>query len=175
LRAIGPRAVEADTLGSCSLIALDRGRPADAEALARQALDADAKNNAAVLQSSFDVLARACFAQNKMSEAADAVARMLAIEGQPMRNTLSVAATVARRDELKSPSDAIRRLRAAIDDATTRGYVSQALETRLALGETEIRTGHREAGRARLAALEADAMKKGFGFVARKAREARHP
>ena len=90
-----------------------------------------------------------------------------------MRNTLSVAATVARRDELKSPGDAIRRLRAAIDDATKSGYIREAFEARLALGETEIRTGNRAAGRARLAALAADASAKGFRLVARKARERR--
>jgi len=175
LHAIGPKAVEADTLGSCSIIALDRGRPADAETLARQAIEVDPKNNAAVRQSSYDSLARAYFAQNKTAEAREAVENLLAIEGQPVRNKLGVAPVVARRDELKSPADALRRLRAAIDEATKSGYVRQAFEARLALGETEIRTRDLAAGRTHLAAVERDADAKGFRLVARKARDERHP
>jgi hypothetical protein len=44
------------------------------------------------------------------------------------------------------------------------------LEARLALGQLEIAGSNPAAGRARLAALEKEAAQKGFGLIARKAR-----
>jgi hypothetical protein len=48
----------------------------------------------------------------------------------------------------------------------------EELETRLTLGEIEIKSGKASAGRARLAVLEKDAATKGYALIARKAHAA---
>ena len=66
----------------------------------------------------------------------------------------------------------IRELQAIRRDAAAIGYVALELEARLALGEAETRSPQGAGGRARLTALERDAMKRGFMLIAKKAARA---
>ena len=51
------------------------------------------------------------------------------------------------------------------------GFLAYQFETRLALAEIEVRSGHAEAARAELASLARQAQAHGLGLIARKARE----
>lgn len=53
------------------------------------------------------------------------------------------------------------------------GFWGIEFDAQLALGEIEKKSGHADAGRCRLAALERDAKAVGFGLMARKAAAAR--
>ncbi|HKD42509.1 MAG TPA: hypothetical protein VKB87_19645, partial [Myxococcaceae bacterium] len=70
-------------------------------------------------------------------------------------------------------AEAKKSLRASIVAAERYGILRRQLEARLALGETEMKSGHSIAGRAYLEALERDATAHGFGLVARDAAAAR--
>jgi hypothetical protein len=69
--------------------------------------------------------------------------------------------------------EAVKSLNATLTEATTHGYLGAQLAARLALGETEMRSGQAVAGRSRLTALEKDATAKGFLLIAHKAAQAR--
>ena len=72
-----------------------------------------------------------------------------------------------------NPTDyaaAERNLQGALADATKEGLAGLQLQTRLALGEIEMKASASAAGRARLFTLEKDAREKGFLLIARKAR-----
>jgi hypothetical protein len=88
----------------------------------------------------------------------------------PHKLSSRITATVV--DESQSRTDAIRRLRSLVEEATARGNLFLAFEARLPLAEIEIRAGQREIGRSHLASLEKDAAARGFGLIARKARAA---
>jgi len=64
---------------------------------------------------------------------------------------------------------ATKRLKAIAVDAATSGFLLGQFESRLALGEIEMKSGQIAAGRTRLAALEKEASEKGFILIARKA------
>jgi hypothetical protein len=57
-------------------------------------------------------------------------------------------------------------------DASRHGYAGFEFESRLNLGELELRSGKANAGRARLQQLQTDARNKGFLLIARKANAA---
>jgi hypothetical protein len=97
------------------------------------------------------------------------VAHASAISGQTVETRLSIAITAARADESRSPTDAIKQLQATVDEATKNGYLRLAFQARLPLGEMEMRSGARDAGRAHLLRLKKEAAEKGFGLIARKA------
>ena len=86
---------------------------------------------------------------------------------------LSIALTAARVLELKSRADAIGQLQSIVADTTRRGLTPLAFEARLALAQMEYRAGDRAIALAHLTSLEKDAVAKGFGLIARKARAAR--
>jgi hypothetical protein len=68
---------------------------------------------------------------------------------------------------------AARGLEETAAQAEQLGLVGFALEARRLLGELELRQGRAEAGRTRLAQVEADATARGYVLVARRAAAAR--
>jgi thioredoxin-like negative regulator of GroEL len=68
---------------------------------------------------------------------------------------------------------AAKALQDALAQARKHNLVGLQYEARLALGETEIKTGNVESARVHLASLERDARKKQFLRIARKAHAAR--
>jgi tetratricopeptide (TPR) repeat protein len=78
----------------------------------------------------------------------------------------------AASGNVKDRSEAVERLQSALTEATRKGLVPIQLETRLALGEIEMRMADSGAGRMRLTALEGEAKEKGFLLIARKAHTA---
>jgi len=79
-------------------------------------------------------------------------ARVLAASGQP-----------------PDLAEATRILNTALAETIKYGFTGHQFEARLSLGEIEMRSGNRTAGRARLHALEKDARAAGFLLIARKA------
>ena len=63
----------------------------------------------------------------------------------------------------------MRQLRQILDRVTKQGLVPQQLDTRLALAEATLAAGRIADARAQLRALEWDANKRGFAWVAKKA------
>ena len=71
------------------------------------------------------------------------------------------------------PAEATKLLQDTIQAARKTGFFGLQFDARLALGETEMKSGNLTAGRAELASLERDARVKGFLLIARKAAAAR--
>ena len=69
-------------------------------------------------------------------------------------------------------ADRRKRLTAALGEAMRHGYVGYGYQIRLAFGELEVRSGNAAEGRRAMAALGNEAIAKGFGLIARKARAA---
>ena len=153
--------------------------PRDAEATARRALeDANATHMPAFRFTAAMVLARALLAEGKVAEAQQAVASASAPAKQlpnfRLAQQLSIF-TQRLRAASGKPDDiaqATKKLQAVLTEATQHGDVRDQFEARLALGEIEIKSGDKAAGRAQLAALEKDTKAKGFALIARLAASA---
>ncbi|HUE04816.1 MAG TPA: tetratricopeptide repeat protein [Bryobacteraceae bacterium] len=158
--------------------AMEEGRPAEAEAPLRQAIEvfhkAKATDDEAVVSA---LLARALAAEGKASEAGAAVARGKALlvpgSGLPIRFEIALAEeSIAAGPGRSAVDDRRKQLTAALREAVAHGYVGYVYQIRLALEELEVRSGNAAEGRRAMAALSNEAIAKGFGLIARKAREA---
>jgi eukaryotic-like serine/threonine-protein kinase len=128
------------------------------------------------------MLARALLAEGKAAAATEAMqhARSLAAKSQNPDIRWRTAITAAR---IKTSEKAVahsaagsatrKELATIIAKSRELGYQGIELDARLALAEIEMKAGQMKAGRAHLAAIEADAKAKGYNLVARKATIAR--
>lgn len=165
----------AESLMALAELALDEGRAAESERLAREALTEfereSARPNAAQARA---LLARALLAQNRNDEAEEAVSRARAlIETTEYRLIRSrVAIEWARiRAEAFQPGPAVRALEAVRKDAKACGCQVLDMEARLAQGEIELRLGDAGFARQHLADLAEEAARRGLELIARRARE----
>ena len=121
------------------------------------------------------VLALALLAEGNLAEAERAIARvqprLQITQDRLLRLSAGVAAARVRAAKAApaSVAQAKRELDAIVLEAANLGAVAIAFDARLALGEIEMRIGDLASGRVRLAALQRDAMAKGFHSIARKA------
>jgi serine/threonine protein kinase/tetratricopeptide (TPR) repeat protein len=165
----------ADSNLDLARVALEEGRFAEGEALARQTVETyrtfkEPDSIAAV----YVVLARTLLAQGKSAAAREAMTVALtntrATQDQFLR--AAVATTNARLDAASRNAGAIAKsiatLKKLAADATTAGLMELRLEADLAIGQLE-RVGNQSAGLARLAAVQKEASDKGFGLIARNA------
>jgi len=170
---------EIDTVKTRLLIAeisIEEGHADAAESAAREARDVFQKHgNIEDELRAAGVLARSLVMQDKFAEAEKeietATTSAKKVQNEEVLLKFAFATALVRSATLK-PADlavATRTLKAAFATAAQHGYVPYQLEALLALGEIEIESGHGEDGRARLAALEREAMGKGFSFIAKKA------
>lgn len=155
-------------------IALEQGRPAEAEVLIRaaapqfehQTMVGDASGSAALL-------ARVLLAQSKIADAEAVAANALALaEHTSDRSTHLIASLAAAEVDARSgkESAAVKALQSVLSEAVRDGYKEFEFEARLDLGRLELRSS-RASGRQRLQKLEEDAGRKDFRLIARKARE----
>lgn len=100
------------------------------------------------------------------------IGRVRSSSGVDVLTRLSVAATSARILESRSRKEAIAQLQAVIDEPTRREYVRHALRARRWQAEMELRAGDRERGRAHLASVKDDAVRRGFTLIGQKAQAA---
>jgi eukaryotic-like serine/threonine-protein kinase len=157
--------------------------PVEQEAAIRQALEVFQKQKARDDETlTWCILARALLAEGKPAEAKDAMqhARALAAKSQNPEIRWRTAITAARIETAEknlaqsAAADATRKeLAKIITKSRELGYLGVELDARLALAEIEMKAGQLTAGRAHLAAIEADAKAKGYNLVARKAANAR--
>ena len=181
---IGEQWTTAASRASLAALSLDEGQPAAAEALARQAAGEFGKlkseENVAVTDS---VLARSLLEQGKTSEAQKVIQTAQELSARsgviPVHFEVDIAAARiraaaanhSRQDETEA---AKRSLEAVLVKASRHGYLGYEFQSRLALGEIEMKSGKTTAGRARLQALERDAKAKGFLLIARRAAATKH-
>jgi tetratricopeptide (TPR) repeat protein len=174
---LGDKTDAADTRIALADLAVEEKHPEEAEALLHQAL-ADLEPLKAIDDEAqaYVVLARALFSAGKSAEAVKATASGAPIVAQSHDRGVHIAFAVVEArvgGATGDPAKAVESLKKTLSEATRLGYIVYAFEARLALGEIEIKTGHADAGRQRLAALEKDANTAGFALVARKAAIAR--
>jgi tetratricopeptide (TPR) repeat protein len=170
-KTIGPKGREATSRLTLARLAVATGQAADARRFASEALEVYAKERGENLQAAaYDVIAQAHLVEAKDRDARDAIERAQPLSGTSVVTRLLVGITAARAHESISAAEAITRLHAIIDEATKTGFLRVALEARLPLAEIEMRSGARDAARAHLASLEADATRHGFTQIARNAR-----
>jgi serine/threonine protein kinase/Tfp pilus assembly protein PilF len=159
-------------------IALEQGKPAEAEALLRAAAPQFEQHSMATGASqSAALLARTLLAQSKMEEAQVAASNALALAQRTSdRSThlmanLAVAEVNARTG--KEPA-ATKALQSILSECLRDGYKEFEFEARLDLGRLELRSS-RASGRQRLEKLKEDASREDFRLIARKAREELSP
>jgi tetratricopeptide (TPR) repeat protein len=166
---------EGVTLNALSRLAIVKGRHAEGERYARDALDRFVKeDNASLVEGdAHESLALAYLEMGKTAEAQEAAARARELRSRDFPLDFSLRTTVARAHEAVSRPEALKQLRDIVDETTRRGYLRLAFEARLALAQMELRAGNVDAGRARLSTLQREAGAKGFALIARQARESR--
>jgi tetratricopeptide (TPR) repeat protein len=153
---------------------LAAGQPAEAERLARQALQVLRQPGLVQEPWAHVVLARCLHAQRRDDEAALVAAdvRRLAAGSQSVElrlaGRIAAAAVEARSGEPREAAAARRELRAALDEANGKRFATLALEARLALGEALLASDP-AAARTTLRELSGDASARGFGLIARQA------
>ena len=121
------------------------------------------------------VLSRRCFAQSKVGEAQAAAARATDLCRQDAGRTSRFEeqfAVAGVRQQNRSFADAFEMLETVRSQASRYGYIGYELESRLRLGQLELKSGKQSAGRARLTQLQSDAHSRGFALIARKSRQA---
>jgi hypothetical protein len=170
-------------LGLADLSLEEAHSPVEEEAAIRQVLEVFQKQKARDDETAaWCSLARALLAEDKAAAAAEAMqhARALAAKSQNPEIRWQTAITGARietaeRDVAHSAARIATRKELAAIIARSRelGYRGIELDARLALAEIEMNAGQMTAGRAHLAAIEADAKAKGFILLARKTAIAR--
>jgi tetratricopeptide (TPR) repeat protein len=157
-----------------AIIAIEQGKPAEAEALIRAAAPQFEQQTMATYASqSAAFLARALLAQSKIGDAEAAAANALALAEHTSDRTTHITATLAAAElNARSGKDpaATKALQSVLSESVRDGYKEFEFEARLDLGRLELRLS-RDSGRQRLEKLEQDAGRKDFRLIARKARE----
>lgn len=155
-------------------VALEQGNAAEAEGLARGAAEEFDRQKAADNGCWADaILGRALLAQGKLKEAQTATDLAVALcqRGQDREaRFLAAIASAAVKFKTGGTEEALNMLEKVRAETARSGYVAYELESRLLMGEIEINSGRKAAGRSRLEGLQKDAQSKSFGLIARKAR-----
>ena len=160
-------------------LSIDEHNGSEAASIANRVIEEFVRENALRDQSlAHAVLSRAMLAQGKIQEAQKAIEQSTALsEKYHDRQVELFAAITAARVHAASPNAADRtkaadHLHQALADSGRMGLLVYAFEARLALGELEMTSGDRAAGRGRLESLLKDANDRGFGLIARQAASA---
>jgi DNA-binding winged helix-turn-helix (wHTH) protein/tetratricopeptide (TPR) repeat protein/TolB-like protein len=157
--------------------------PVDQESAIRQAIELFQQHRTGDLEAlAWCALARALLAQGKDTSAKEAVqhAHLLTTKSRGLeaqwRTAIAAAGVATAEKDVAHSSAGIaarKELAAVIAKSRQLGFIGIELDARLALAEMEMKAGQTAAGRAHLAAIEADAKAKGYNLVARKAALAR--
>jgi serine/threonine protein kinase/tetratricopeptide (TPR) repeat protein/TolB-like protein len=124
------------------------------------------------------ILSSALLAQGKVPEAQAAAVRATGLCRQGADRTSRFEeefATAAVRSQSGNFNDALKLLENVRSEASRYGYVDYELESRLRLGELELKWGKQTAARARLTQLASEAQSRGFALIARKSKQALQP
>lgn len=169
----GEKQAAMETQVALAALSIEEGHAADAEVALQkceeqfhQEQQADDELKASVL------LTQAFLAENRRRDARKEIERaeLLATKSQNRFARLQYGLASAHvlymsdRPELSRP-----QLEQLLKEARERGFVGVELEARLALAESENKSGHIAAAQEQLVSLEKIASAKGFGLIARKA------
>ncbi len=128
-------------------------------------MDLEAEANAA--------LTTALLAQNKLADAGETVGRTRQLVVQSPIIQIDAAIADAQLSAAQGKTTAAGKSLSVLVSKTARtACVPCQFEARLALGQMEMKSGQRAAGRAHLQALEREAQAQDFGLIARQAAEA---
>jgi len=155
-------------------IAIEEGKPAEAEALIRAAAPQFERQTMATGASqSAALLARALLAQSKIGDAEAAAVNAVALAERTSDRSTHLLETLAAAEvnaRIGKEPAATKALQSVLSKSVQDGYKEFEFEARLDLGRLELRSS-RASGRQRLEKLEEDARRKDFLLIARKARE----
>jgi hypothetical protein len=158
-------------------ISLHEGDFVSAEAAAKAAAEAFASaDRPGDEASALAVLARALLGRDLHAESAQAIQRAeeLSARSSDRGGRLTVAITAASiRAARGDAAKALQELEAIIREARSARLIYLELEARLALAEIEIASSRFQAGLVRLDALETEASKKGYRYIAERAAAAK--
>jgi DNA-binding winged helix-turn-helix (wHTH) protein/tetratricopeptide (TPR) repeat protein len=176
-RELGSRTGISDDLSRLARISLEEGQFVEAEASATQAArEYSAEKASDDEASALCLLAQSHVGQQRLADAQNAIDRATTLSAKSDSREIRMAVAIAEarvRAARGLPDQATKSLAGVIAEATRFGFISYQLESRLALGEIEMKSGKTVAGRTRLEALEGEAKAKGLVLVARKAAAAR--
>ena len=168
-RQMGEESTAAESLLALADLAMEQGRVDQANELARNALTTFEKEDRAdMMANARTILCRAAIARRDLGEARRQLqsAESVATRSGDANARFAVAVTDARLATASGkPLVAMQQLNALLPHAT----VPQQLEARLALAEANLAAGSTAAARTQLDALQWDANKRGFGWIAKKA------
>jgi serine/threonine protein kinase/tetratricopeptide (TPR) repeat protein len=159
-----------DTL-SLARLTLEAGNPDEALIAARKVTaDFHAQNRADYEASAHTLSARCLLQLRKLEEAkAEIQQAEKLVKSDDHVAHLPIEITSGRIDTAAGDfASALKKLEAALTEATKANLLYHQYDARLALGELEIKSGKIAAGRARLDALKKDATAKGFLLIAGK-------
>ncbi len=177
---LGAKGLAADTQTELADLALEEGRPDQAESLIRPAIvQMEQEKNDPSAAGAYTVLSRALLMQRKTAEADKAIRRAAALTHTSPDPNLKLPVTIqtARVEIAEAGSNAAglqtlqmarRKLLFAAPTAKKLGYYVLECEARLALGELELKRNPAQ-GRAQLRALTSEARHHGLELLARKA------
>jgi len=159
-------------------IAIEEGKPAEAEALIRAAAPQFQQETMATDASqSSALLARVLLAQSKIRDAEAAAANATAVAAHTSDRSTQLVANLATAEvnarSGKEPA-ATKALESVLSESVRDGYKEFEFEARLDLGRLELRSS-RASGRQRLEKLTEDAAQRDFRLIARKARQELNP
>jgi eukaryotic-like serine/threonine-protein kinase len=155
---------------------LDEGKNAQAAASARQAVAAFEETRATSDEAAADLLiAETLLAEGRVSESRTGVERVASDAARTHNREMELsAAMIGARVKAASGNSAdvhesIGVLNRVVAEAMAAKFAVVAIEARLTLGEIQMKSGDRTAGRALLASLEKESSSEGLLIVAHKA------
>jgi tetratricopeptide (TPR) repeat protein len=180
----GDQLTIAETQLGLAELSLEEARsPAEQEAATRQVIEVLQKQKARDDEiAAWCILARALFAQDKVAAASDAIEHARSLAGKSQNPEIRWRTAIAAARVSPAGTDlahtasrmaARKELDAVAAKSRELGYRGIELDARLALAEIEMKEGQTAAGRAHLAAIQAEAKAKAYNLVARKAAIAR--
>jgi DNA-binding winged helix-turn-helix (wHTH) protein/tetratricopeptide (TPR) repeat protein len=175
-KAGGDQLTIAQTQLELAELSLEEGHPpAEQEGATRQVIEVLQKQKARDDEiQAWTILARAMLAQGKAAAAADAIGHARSLAGKSQAPETRWRTAIAASRVNSSGPAARKELDAVVAKSRDLGYRGVELDARLALAEIEMKAGQTAAGRAHLAAIEADAKAKGYNLIARKASSLAH-
>ncbi len=157
---------------SLGWLALEDGRPAEAEKLAREAAEEYGRQRATDREASARALvAAAQLAQGRPADAQATLRQSERLFGGIQNASIRLSTSIIDARVRGAQGDAAgaeQRLQKIVSEARKLGYVDSEFDARVALGELALKTGNREAARAALAELQKEAKAKGLLLVVRK-------
>jgi serine/threonine protein kinase/Tfp pilus assembly protein PilF len=154
-------------------LSVEEGQPEKALIAARQATEIFRTLKGVLADASAqNVAAQALLAQGKIAEARLAINEAMALvtKGHDLDAKFPIAITAGRVSAASAQfSEARKILNSTFADASRYGYLGYVLESRLALAEIGLKSGNAASSRVALAALQTEAMAKGYALIARKA------